>query len=527
MNTKVLKNGRVIILIIALMFSGFSIYFNGISTGLDLQGGTLVTLELERAVSSDDMEDTVKRLELRLDRLGIADVSVRPWGDSNIMVEVAGTSPEREASVISILEEQGVYEARIDGQLAVSGADIVRVDAPEVRTLRGQATTEWQVPFTITREAGRRFAEVAKGMGGYPVDMFLDRPVNSVIFMHPGVYESLTGSPDQFDITGIDANAYVPITQVQEQFPIERRIGDDIKLLTFTDESEIPLLLEDYVGDKERVIILASEDEVGRETFTQVRDMNFRADREVRAVDEDDYTYFTRVVGLMSSPRLSDDLATGVPATTPSYVITGTSETPEMAREETSSLRIILQSGALPVATNIVGQNFISPTLGTEFIRQVMIAGLASLIAVAAIIFLRYRKVTVSVPILLIAFSETVIILGVASVINWTIDLAAMAGIIAAIGTGVDHQIVITDEAITGSGGDLRRKKSIKKRVGHAFFIIFTAALTTIGAMAPLAYLSLGMLRGFAVTTIIGVLIGITITRPAYGNVAKILLKNQ
>lgn len=527
MNTKIIKNSRVMILILALLFSGFSIYFNGISTGLDLEGGTLVTLELERSVSTDDMEDTVKRLELRLNRLGIADVNVRPWGDSNIMVEVAGTSPEKEASVISILQEQGVYEARIDGVLAVSGADIVRVDAAEVRTIRTQGTTEWQVPFTITREAGQLFAEVAKGKGGYPVDMFLDRPVNSIILMRPGVYEALTGDPDDFDLFEIDANVSISIPQIQDQFPIEKRIGEDIKLMTFTDGLEIPTVVEDYVGQKERVIILAGEDEVGRDILNQVRDMGFRVDREIRAVDEDDYTYFTRVVGLMSSPRLSDSLATGVPATTPSYVISGTSETPEMARAETSSLRIILQSGALPVATNIVGQSFISPTLGTEFVRQVMIAGLASLIAVAAIIFLRYRKVTISVPILLIAFSEIVIILGVASLINWTIDLAAMAGIIAAIGTGVDHQIVITDESIMGRGGDLRRKKSIKKRVEHAFFIIFTSALTTMAAMAPLAYLSLGMLRGFAVTTIIGILIGITITRPAYGSVAKILLKNQ
>jgi preprotein translocase subunit SecD len=131
------------------------------------------------------------------------------------------------------------------------------------------------------------------------------------------------------------------------------------------------------------------------------------------------------------------------------------------------------------------------------------------------------------VPIILISISEIIIILGVASVIHWTIDLAAMAGIIAAIGTGVDHQIVITDESLMEKGGEKRKWKSIKKRVENAFFIIFTSAFTTIAAMAPLAYLSLGMLRGFAVTTIIGLLIGITITRPAYGNIAKILLKNQ
>jgi len=521
---KALKNGRVLLLILVVLLSAVTLYFNGVSTGLDLEGGTLVTLELERAVATDVMEDTVTRLELRLNRLGISDVNVRPWGESNIMVEVSGTSAEKEASVIKILQEQGVYEARIDGVVAVKGSDIVRVDPPEVRQSSYEGIS-WNVPFTITKEAGQNFANVAKGKGGYPVDMFLDRPANSVIIMNSSIYKSLTAPALDFNISGLDANVSIP--QIQDPFPIEKRIGDDVKLLTFTNKSEIPSLLKNYVGSKERVILLATEDEVGREIFNQINEMGFNTDRETRAENESDYAYFSRVVGLMSSPRLSEDLASGEASATPAYVIQGTSATSEEAIKETSSLKIILQSGALPVATKIVGKSFISPTLGSEFIKQILLAGIAALIVVAALVFLRYRKLFISIPIICISFSEIIIILGVASIIHWTIDLAAMAGIIAAIGTGVDHQIVITDESLMEKGREKRRRKSIKKRVAQAFFIIFTSAFTTIGAMAPLAYLSLGMLRGFAVTTIIGLLIGITITRPAYGNIAKIILKNQ
>ena len=521
---KILKNGRVLLLIIAVIFSAIAINFNGISTGLDLEGGTLVTLELERAVTTDVMEDTVTRLELRLNRLGISDVSVRPWGESNIMVEVSGTSAEKEASVIKILQEQGVYEARIDGVVAVKGSDIVRVDPPEVRQTSYEGIN-WNVPFTITKEAGQNFANVAKGKGGYPVDMFLDRPANSVIVMNNNMYKSITGLPSDLNISGIDVNVSIP--EIENVFSIERRIGDDIKILTFTNSSEIPSLLKNYVGDKERVIVLATENEVGKDIYNQIAAMGFKTEREIMAENESQSDYFSRVVGLMNSPLLSENLATGEASSTPSYVIQGVSATSEEAIKETSELKIILQSGALPVATEIVGKSFISPTLGSEFIRQVLIAGLAALLAVAAIVFIRYRKIFISVPIIMISFSEIIIILGVASVIHWTIDLAAMAGIIAAIGTGVDHQIVITDESLMEKGGEKRKRKSIKKRVENAFFIIFTSAFTTIGAMAPLAYLSLGMLRGFAVTTIIGLLIGITITRPAYGSIAKIILKNQ
>ena len=45
-------------------------------------------------------------------------------------------------------------------------------------------------------------------------------------------------------------------------------------------------------------------------------------------------------------------------------------------------------------------------------------------------------------------FSEVIILLGLASVTGYSLDLAAIAGIIAAVGTGVDDQIVITDEIV-------------------------------------------------------------------------------
>ena len=74
-----------------------------------------------------------------------------------------------------------------------------------------------------------------------------------------------------------------------------------------------------------------------------------------------------------------------------------------------------------------------------------------------------------------------------------------------------------------------QKKKSTRKnsglniRIKNAFFIIFASAATLIAAMLPLAYYGfsrgytgIGMLSVFAFTTILGVLIGIFITRPVY-----------
>ena len=123
------------------------------------------------------------------------------------------------------------------------------------------------------------------------------------------------------------------------------------------------------------------------------------------------------------------------------------------------------------------------------------------------------------------SLSEIIIILGVAALIKWNLDLPSIAGIIAAIGTGVDQQIVITDELL-GSREKTRitKRSGMLKRMGRAFFVILASATTTVVAMSFLFKFFVGGLRGFAFTTILGVLIGITITRPAYAEIAKFLL---
>lgn len=117
---------------------------------------------------------------------------------------------------------------------------------------------------------------------------------------------------------------------------------------------------------------------------------------------------------------------------------------------------------------------------------------------------------------------ELIMILGVAATIKWQLDLPAIAGIIAAIGTGIDHLVIITDEVLYE--GKLPSTKVYLERITKAFGIIFAAAATTTIAMSPLVVMGFGALKGFAITTIIGVLIGVLIARPVYGKVIKEVL---
>ena len=136
---------------------------------------------------------------------------------------------------------------------------------------------------------------------------------------------------------------------------------------------------------------------------------------------------------------------------------------------------------------------------------------------------LRYRKIQIMILIMITLFSEVVILLGVAALIHWNLDIASIAGIIIMLGTGVNDQIVITDEILMGK--TTTTIFNWKERIKRAFSIVFGAYATVVVAMIPLLFAGAGLLKGFALTTIIGLTIGVLVTRPTYASVIEILSK--
>ena len=185
-------------------------------------------------------------------------------------------------------------------------------------------------------------------------------------------------------------------------------------------------------------------------------------------------------------------------------------------------LQIHLREGALPVNVEVVGSGQVSAGLGKKFKEQLLIAGIFALIAVALVVYFRYKQPNIIIPMLATSFSEVLIILGFTALVGFQLDLATITGIIAVIGTGVDHLIIITDEVL--SGGAMPPEKVYRSRLAKAFTIIFAAAATVLIAMSPLLFMGFGALKGFAIITIIGVLIGVGIARPAYAEIIQGML---
>ena len=185
----------------------------------------------------------------------------------------------------------------------------------------------------------------------------------------------------------------------------------------------------------------------------------------------------------------------------------------DAAQQNMQKLQTILITGSLPFKLEIVKLDSISPMLGKKFVMNILIASLVAIIVVATVLFIRYRKIKPPLLIMACMLSEIFITLGVAALIKWNLDQASIAGIIAAIGTGVDDQIVILDETRTGE------QLSQKERIKRAFAIILGAYSTTFVSLLPLFRAGAGLLKGFALTTIIGITIGVFITRPAYSDI--------
>ena len=224
---------------------------------------------------------------------------------------------------------------------------------------------------------------------------------------------------------------------------------------------------------------------------------------------------------LVFDAPLDRDLAKNI-KTVPVNTLVATTGQGTEGERKARELQVHLSAGALPVDIVVIGSGQVSADLGEKFKEQVVIAGIIALLTVALVIYFRYRQPNIIIPMLSTSFSEVLIILGFTALVGFQLDLPTITGIIAVIGTGVDHLIIITDEVL--AGGAMPPEKVYRSRLAKAFSIIMAAAATVLIAMSPLLFMGFGALKGFAVITIIGVFIGVGIARPAYAVIIQGML---
>lgn len=499
------KNARFLALSLLLVLSFTNILINGVKFGIDFSGGTRIPVVLEKAVTSETMNEMLQTIKNRASVLGLTEVKVRAVGSSQIDVEVPGTNEALIKSIEDVLSHQGVFQGIVDGKVALSGEDILPGTIYSVPTasLRG---ADWGVAFSVTKTGADTFAQVANGKSQYPLYMFLDRPKDAAIFIS---MDDLKGGK----------------TTISDKDAIETAA----KALRF-DNSDINLyILDDFTfnasANGTKAMVSAALDNATKDriramgfNISEVQNISpvFRTSSSVNAAILEQWS----AVGLLSAPLLSPDVTSGLASY--SYSISGAAqgvgtERAQNAQDEVKKITSILKGGSLPVQISLGSRTSIPAPLGQQFLQLSIVGILAAIAAIGIFVSIRYRHLKIILPIIAVSISELIILVSLLG--SFTIDLAAMAGILAAIGVGVDAQIVITDELMKKEGKDHEEK------LNHAFDIITTNVIVAVVAMIPLLFSGMVEIIGFALSTIIGSLLGFMISRPVYALLVEKLIE--
>jgi preprotein translocase subunit SecD len=171
--------------------------------------------------------------------------------------------------------------------------------------------------------------------------------------------------------------------------------------------------------------------------------------------------------------------------------------------EEAKELAAILRSGALPARLEKISASLISPTLGKDALEQSLRAGIIGGILVMAYILIFYGVMGIVAVIGI--FYALAIIFGFLAGTGAILTLPGIAGIIFTIGTLVDGNIIIYERIKEEMRAGKTPKAAIEIAFSRSFWTLFDANLTTIIAALFLYYFGTGTIKGFAVTTIVGI----------------------
>ncbi|MDD5163560.1 MAG: hypothetical protein PHD95_05120 [Candidatus ainarchaeum sp.] len=538
----VLKNWRFWLLVLFIVASIAILAFKGVDFGIDFKGGTLFTIEFSQKITDPEQKARIANtVSQRLDWTGLRDTTVTFFGDEFVLAQLAETNPDTVARIESLLKKQGNFEATIDGNIIFTGSDIIAINRESTQGYGFRKEGDyvrWYLPFTLKAgigSASERFRDLtfhrctlisfdqASGKQ-YDCDktyFFIDRPVESVLIIPSELYDSdkallLAGNTtndiqSDLKIDEIILNSGSPYIKIDTNGAFTEEQLNNLKELQKTNPTAL-------VQPGLNALIL-----------NQLKGIGFEI-KEIPKTPEIPWVW--NALGVKTAIALSSDVAHMDVATKElaqpisSLQITGVTGDFATAQQRLSDLDILLSSGSLPVSVKSISKESISPALGENFFTTVLWMGLLAIITVSLVVFARYRAPKITGLLVFFIVSETLITIAMSSLLS-KFDLGAVAGIIAAVGTGIDTEIIITEELLRGEASE--EVSSLVTRIKRALFIVFAAASVSLATMLPIIFFGfgLGKLVGFAITTSMGVLIGVIVTRPVFAELAKIVVEGS
>ncbi|TVP67338.1 MAG: protein translocase subunit SecD [Leptolyngbya sp. LCM1.Bin17] len=408
-------------------------------------------------------------------RLGL---DLRGGSQLTIQVQPTETIPnigEREMEAV-----QTVVEGRVNG-LGVSeavvqqlGNDQLLVQLPGVsdpqqaeRVLGGTAQLEFKAQRSGTEQQ-------------LPIE-------NQVLQSHLGELSALQASVPEGTV--IDPETRERIEQLQQEIEAsEAAIADLFEPSQLTGDKLTDAIARPSSGNLWEVVIQFNNE--GGNEFAELSREIAGTGRSIGIFLDD---------RLLSAPTVDVQYAqTGI--TGGSAVISG-NFTAQSARD----LEIQLRGGALPLPVEVVENRTVGPTLGRDSIQRSLYAALAGLALVLIFMAVYYRLPGLLADIALIVYA--LLTWAAFNLLGVTLTLPGIAGFILSIGMAVDANVLIFER----TREELRSGKTLYRSVESGFYRAFSSILdsnvTTLISCAALFWFGAGLVRGFALTLAIGVLI--------------------
>lgn len=482
---------------------------NPMKQGLDLRGGVHFLLEVDiDSVISRRYEGIMKNISQELRDLGIRYTGIRYIADKGVNlrfrdgesmdnaylglkekipdlifvksktdneilvsispVELNKTRQNTIEQTMSILRnrvnELGVGEAVVQQQ----GATRVAVDLPGIQDaarakqiLGGTATLQF---YLVDQDND---PQIAKQTGAIPVnDKLLIMDGRPILLKRQVV---LSGDSITSAVSSYDQQTATPAVQIQ---------------LGGGGESLFTKVTRENIGKRMAIVYV--------ETKNTIQNINGEEKRVTHREER-----------VISAPVIQNALGNN-------FQITGLTD-----NKEASNLALLLRAGALPAAIYPIEERTVGPTLGKENIRRgiVSLAVGMGLILILMPIYYRFFGLIADIALLL----NLVLLCALLSLIDATLTLPGIAGIVLTVGMAVDANVLIYERIREELRHGLSPQAAISAGYDRAFSTILDANVTTLIVAIILFAVGTGPVRGFAVTLSLGLLTsmltGITYTR--------------
>lgn len=457
--------------------------------GLDLQGGSYLLLEVDanyvKKEKLDQVRDDVRRT-LREAKIGYTGLVTR--GDT-VEVRVKDTDLQTALAKLRDLAQPigGLLGSSSQRDLDISdaGGGLIRLELSEPAMVeRMRKTIEQSIQIVE-----RRVNELGT------VEPVIQRQGNDRILVQvPGLQDpthlkQLLGKTAKMEFRMVDTS--VPPDQAQRS-----GVPPDSELLMSQSSPKVPYVV------KKQVLVSGAEltdaqpgfDQRTNEPIVSFRFNSTGARKFAQATQENVGLPFAIVLDneVISAPVIREPITGGQGQISGSFTV-----------QSANDLAILMRAGALPAPLTVVEERTVGPGLGQDSIEKGELAAYVGSIMVIVFMLLTYRLFGVFANIAVAI--NVAMIFGLLSLLNATLTLPGIAGIVLTVGIAVDSNVLIYERIREELRGGRNAISAIDAGFKRALATILDSNITTFIAAAVLFYIGTGPVRGFAVTLGIGI----------------------